>query len=213
MSDSIIISAIIGILAALIGGFGAIIARPQGSGGSPTIYIVAFVATIFAAIGFIGGLLFTRNSSDSSLTQIPMQAPTVVTSATNTPTKSTAQGCLPKSEFVAIMNKWHDSDSNNPSPAIEELDQLFNQETIGEAWNEGPYTISQGFSGSVVYWTNTLGKPINKLTSSGVTLDLFLTGGYGIRGAWDTDVEVPTPGRSAWICERLDPERDFPWWG
>lgn len=88
MSDSVIIPAIIAILAALIGGFAVIIARPHSSGGTQTIYIVGFVATIFAAIGFIGGLIFTRNSSNASPTMIPTQTAIVITA---TPSNAQSQ--------------------------------------------------------------------------------------------------------------------------
>lgn len=131
---------------------------------------------------------------------------------------SAKQGCLPKSKFVGIMNDWHEKDRNNPSPAINELNILFDEaiaadQLIGEEWSSSPFIIDQGATGSVVFWTNTSGKTVKPITSSGVVLDLLLSGGYGIRAAWDTDVEIPRPGRSAWLCERLDPARDFPWWG
>ena len=125
------------------------------------------------------------------------------------------QSCLPKADFVAIINKWHQVDQGNPSPAISDLDAKFDQSdgSIGEQWSTAPYTITLGSSGSVVFWTNTLNKPLNKVTASGVIEKIFLTGGYGIYAAWDTDVSVPTPGRSAWLCEPLDPAHDFSWWG
>jgi len=133
------------------------------------------------------------------------------------PTRSD-QSCLPKSDFVAIVNKWHNVDKSAPKPAIDELDARFEQGAssgawIGEQWATAPNTIKMGQSGSVVFWTNTFNKPFNKIMASGVIEKIFLTGGYGIYAAWDTDVNVPTPGRSAWLCERLDPANDFPWWG
>lgn len=113
--------------------------------------------------------------------------------------------CLPLKTFAKMWSASKASDG--PGPLIELLNNSFDMSngTVGTQWPVGPQTVEP----VSVVWTDLLQHPMP--AASGKWVPLRTQGQWGVFAVY-TAVTVPTPGRSARLCQSLDPARDLAGW-
>lgn len=154
----------------------------------------------------------------ATATATAQPAPTV-TPATATSGQSSDQsasvatglGCLPTTRASEMVKS-----STSVGQLIQSLNEAFDGSggSIGEQWNVGPHDLlNPGQGGASLVWTDTLNQPWSILTAGqSVARNVFRVmtqGGWGTYIVF-TSVRIPTPGRSARLCQAVDLSRDFP---
>lgn len=102
---------------------------------------------------------------------------------------------------------WASTPADGPGPLIQALNVVWDaaQGRIGAGWPIGPMTVGP----NSVVWTDLLHNAMPATADKWVPLRL--QGGWGVYVTYDT-VTVPTPGRSATLCEPLNPAVDLVGW-
>lgn len=142
--------------------------------------------------------------ADNQPTPAPVVDPGAQT-APETTNGGTTAGCLTVDAFASM---WKASTaSQGPGPLIEALNMAWDGAggTIGSGWTSGPHTVSP----MAIVWTDLLHNA--PPAGSGKWVALRVQGQWGVFAAYDT-VTVPTPGRSAKLCQSLDPAKDLAGW-
>jgi hypothetical protein len=115
---------------------------------------------------------------------------------------------------------WYKAARNAPNNRVgvllKQLDEVFDPSggAIGQQWQLGPFDLTNpGPAGASLVWTDTKFFPWQVLTAGQTVKDnvfpVLTQGEWGIYVVF-TAVRVPTPGRSARLCDKVDLATHFP---
>lgn len=181
----------------------------------PWMVIVAVVVALLLCVGGLYGAYaigkrVSPPEQSGGGTGISETQPVVQQPGTGEQPPVKVSSCLSIADFVRMWSA--STPAQGPGPLIQALNEVWDQNglpggqsRIGTGWLTGPMAVEP----MSLVWTDLLSNPAP--APYGKWVPLRTQGNWGVFAVYDRLV-VPTPGRSARMCESLDPEDQLPGW-